>query len=197
MYEYKYSEELRAQLLELSSAFEQGGQVLVEALANSSSELLQALQTEMSTMDGSFAGTAQYKEGLESLNLLIENTRLQKEEQDALNESLQETGAIFNNFTESMADSIDGQQEIAELWNQMVENTQEVGEGGLFSINLDEMDELNEYLRENAEAMYAYDFEGRRYDVGDKLGFLEATVEYALRKEELRDGFIEYLKTII
>ena len=43
------------------------------------------------------------------------------------------------------------------------------------------------------EAMYAYDFEGRRYDVGDKLGFLQATVEYALRKEELRDGFIEYL----
>ena len=47
------------------------------------------------------------------------------------------------------------------------------------------------------EAMYAYDFEGRRYDVGDKLGFLQATVEYDLRKEELRDGFIEYLKTII
>ena len=47
------------------------------------------------------------------------------------------------------------------------------------------------------EAMYAYNFEGRRYDVGDKLGFLEATVEYALRKEELRDGFIEYLNNII
>ena len=47
------------------------------------------------------------------------------------------------------------------------------------------------------EAMYAYDFEGRRYDVGDKLGFLEATVEYALRREELRDEFIEYLKGII
>ena len=44
------------------------------------------------------------------------------------------------------------------------------------------------------EAMYAYDLEGRRYDVGDKLGFLQATVEYALRKEDLRDGFIEYLK---
>ena len=47
------------------------------------------------------------------------------------------------------------------------------------------------------EAMYAYNFEGKRYDVGDKLGFLQATVEYALRKEELRDEFIEYLKTII
>ena len=47
------------------------------------------------------------------------------------------------------------------------------------------------------EAMYAYDFEGRRYDVGDKLGFLQATVEYALRKEEVRDGVIDYLKTII
>ena len=45
--------------------------------------------------------------------------------------------------------------------------------------------------------MYTYDFEGRRYDVGDKLGFLQATVEYALRKEKLIDGFIEYLKTII
>ena len=47
------------------------------------------------------------------------------------------------------------------------------------------------------EAMYAYDFEGTRYDVGDKLGFLKATVEYALRKEELKDGFIEYLKTVV
>lgn len=43
------------------------------------------------------------------------------------------------------------------------------------------------------EAMYAYNFEGRRYDVGDKLGFLQATVEFALKREELRDQFIEYL----
>ena len=45
------------------------------------------------------------------------------------------------------------------------------------------------------EAMYAYDFEGRRYDVGDKLGFLEATVEFALKREVLREDFIEYLNT--
>jgi UTP--glucose-1-phosphate uridylyltransferase len=44
-----------------------------------------------------------------------------------------------------------------------------------------------------SEAMYAYNFEGRRYDVGDKLGFLEATVEYALKREELKKPFIEYL----
>ena len=47
------------------------------------------------------------------------------------------------------------------------------------------------------EAMYAYDFEGRRYDVGDKQGFLEATVEYALRREDLKEGFTEYLKSIL
>ena len=47
------------------------------------------------------------------------------------------------------------------------------------------------------EAMYAYNFEGRRYDVGDKLGFLQATVEYALRKPELKDDFIKYLKAIV
>ena len=35
------------------------------------------------------------------------------------------------------------------------------------------------------EAMYAYDFEGQRYDVGDKLGFLQATVEFAMKREEI------------
>jgi UTP--glucose-1-phosphate uridylyltransferase len=47
------------------------------------------------------------------------------------------------------------------------------------------------------EPVYAYNFEGRRYDVGDKLGFLEATVEYALRREDLGQMFKEYLKKII
>ncbi len=47
------------------------------------------------------------------------------------------------------------------------------------------------------EAMYAYIFEGRRYDVGDKQGFLEATVEYALRREDLREGFLRYLAEIV
>ena len=55
-------------------------------------------------------------------------------------------------------------------------------------------DALMQLLKE--EAMYAYNFEGRRYDVGDKLGFLEATVEYALRKPEIRDDFINYLRGI-
>ena len=45
----------------------------------------------------------------------------------------------------------------------------------------------------NNEAMYAYNFEGRRYDVGDKLGFLKATIEFALKREELREPLINYL----
>ena len=59
--------------------------------------------------------------------------------------------------------------------------------------------QLTDALREliKSEAMYAYNFEGKRYDVGDKLGFLEATVEYALRKPELKDEFIEYLRSVI
>ncbi|WP_017414071.1 UTP--glucose-1-phosphate uridylyltransferase GalU [Clostridium tunisiense] len=47
------------------------------------------------------------------------------------------------------------------------------------------------------EEMYAYVFEGRRHDVGDKLGFLQATVEYALKREDLKEDFKEYLKDII
>lgn len=45
--------------------------------------------------------------------------------------------------------------------------------------------------------MYAYDFVGRRYDVGDKQGYLEAAVEYALRRPDLKNKFLEYLKGIV
>lgn len=45
--------------------------------------------------------------------------------------------------------------------------------------------------------VYAYHFYGRRYDVGDKQGYLEATVEYALKRPDLRDKFLKYLlKTV-
>ncbi|MCI6276387.1 MAG: UTP--glucose-1-phosphate uridylyltransferase GalU [Clostridium sp.] len=59
--------------------------------------------------------------------------------------------------------------------------------------------QLTDALKELAqkEAMYAYNFEGRRYDVGDKQGFLEATVEYALRRDDLKDDFLAYLKRVL
>ena len=45
--------------------------------------------------------------------------------------------------------------------------------------------------------VYAYNFKGRRYDIGDKQGYLEATVEYALKRPDLRDKFLTYLtKTV-
>ena len=69
---------------------------------------------------------------------------------------------------------------------EILENTKP-GKGGEIQLT----DALLELVEE--EAMYAYDFEGKRYDVGDKLGFLQATVEYALKREELREPFIEYL----
>ena len=47
------------------------------------------------------------------------------------------------------------------------------------------------------EAMYAYNFKGKRYDVGNKLGYLEATIEYALQREDLRDDFKAYLNTLL
>ena len=47
------------------------------------------------------------------------------------------------------------------------------------------------------EKMYAYVYEGRRYDTGDKLGFLKATVEFALKRGDLGGPFREYLKGLI
>ncbi|MDU4961111.1 MAG: UTP--glucose-1-phosphate uridylyltransferase GalU [Sporomusaceae bacterium] len=55
--------------------------------------------------------------------------------------------------------------------------------------------QLTDALRQLAaqRPVYAYNFEGRRYDVGDKQGYLEATVEFALKRPDLREPFIRYL----
>ena len=47
------------------------------------------------------------------------------------------------------------------------------------------------------EAVYAYAFEGKRYDCGSKLGYLEATVEFALKHAELGEKFSKYLTEIV
>lgn len=65
------------------------------------------------------------------------------------------------------------------------------GKGGEIQLT----DALKELL--NKEAMYAYVFKGRRYDVGDKLGFLQATVEFALKRDDLKNDFLAYLSKII
>lgn len=45
--------------------------------------------------------------------------------------------------------------------------------------------------------VYAYNFQGKRYDTGNKLGFLKATVEYALRRDDLGEAFGNYLEGIV
>jgi len=47
------------------------------------------------------------------------------------------------------------------------------------------------------EAVYAYDFIGKRYDVGNKMGFLQATVEFALERDDLKDEFRAWLEEIL
>ena len=55
-------------------------------------------------------------------------------------------------------------------------------------------DALRTLLRQRA--IYGWRFEGTRYDTGDKLGFLTATVELALRRADLGPAFREYLKSL-
>lgn len=56
--------------------------------------------------------------------------------------------------------------------------------------------QLTDALRSlsQTEAIYACEFEGKRYDVGDKLGYLQANVEFALAREDLKESFTKYLK---
>lgn len=46
-------------------------------------------------------------------------------------------------------------------------------------------------------SVYSYTFEGKRYDIGDKLDYLKTTVEFGLKRKEFRDEFKEFLKEII
>ncbi len=73
---------------------------------------------------------------------------------------------------------------------EILENTPP-GVGGEIQIT----DALNMLAAE--EAMYACEFTGKRYDVGSKIGFLKATVEFALDRDDLKDEFGAYLKEII
>lgn len=47
------------------------------------------------------------------------------------------------------------------------------------------------------EAVFAYNFKGKRYDTGNKLGFLKATVEYALRRDDLGEAYRKYLEQLL
>jgi UTP--glucose-1-phosphate uridylyltransferase len=65
------------------------------------------------------------------------------------------------------------------------------GAGGEIQLT-DAIAGLNRY-----EAVYAYDFEGTRHDVGEKMGFIQTTIEYALQKEELRSDLLNYLSAVL
>jgi len=66
----------------------------------------------------------------------------------------------------------------------------EPGSGGEIQLT----DGLKQLLR--SRPVYAYRFEGTRYDAGDKLGFLKATVEFALQRHDLGEQFRAYLKSL-
>jgi UTP--glucose-1-phosphate uridylyltransferase len=71
----------------------------------------------------------------------------------------------------------------------ILENTKQ-GVGGEIQLT----DALNELAK--IQKMYAYIFEGRRYDVGSKIGFLEATVDFALKRDDLKNSFKAYLNKL-
>lgn len=68
--------------------------------------------------------------------------------------------------------------------------TQAPGKGNEIQIT-DAIDRLTK-----EENVFAYDFEGNRYDVGDKVGFLKAQFDFALDREDLRDSMIQIIKAL-
>ncbi len=68
--------------------------------------------------------------------------------------------------------------------------TQEEGAGGEIQLT----DALKRLAKQ--QPVYAYNFKGHRYDVGSKIGFLQANIECALRSEELKEGMVEYLQQL-
>jgi UTP--glucose-1-phosphate uridylyltransferase len=69
--------------------------------------------------------------------------------------------------------------------------TQTPGAGGEIQLT-DAIAALNLF-----EAVYAYEFEGKRYDVGEKIGFIETTIEFALKHEELKYPLLKFLEEVM
>jgi UTP--glucose-1-phosphate uridylyltransferase len=72
---------------------------------------------------------------------------------------------------------------------EMLEKTPK-GAGGELQLT----DGMKELLKH--EKIYGYTFEGKRHDTGDKLGFLKATVEFAMKRKDLGGAFREYLQSL-
>ena len=72
---------------------------------------------------------------------------------------------------------------------EILEN-QEPGKGGEIQLT----DAIKQLLI--SQAVYAYDFEGVRYDVGDKFGFIKATIDFALKRDEVSDQLKAYIKEL-
>ena len=68
---------------------------------------------------------------------------------------------------------------------------QQTGAGGEIQLT-DAIQRLNEIQR-----VFAYDFEGTRYDVGEKFGFIKTTIEMALQNEELKLDLMKYIKELV
>lgn len=68
---------------------------------------------------------------------------------------------------------------------------QEAGAGGEIQLT-DAIQQLNQ-----TQQVFAYDFEGKRYDVGEKLGFVKTTIEFALQNEEIKDDLVEFLEQTV
>lgn len=68
---------------------------------------------------------------------------------------------------------------------------QEAGAGGEIQLT-DAIQQLNQ-----TQQVFAYDFEGKRYDVGEKLGFVKTTIEFALQNEEIKDDLLEFLEQTV
>jgi UTP--glucose-1-phosphate uridylyltransferase len=68
---------------------------------------------------------------------------------------------------------------------------QQAGAGGEIQLT-DAIQKLNQIQR-----VFAYDFEGKRYDVGEKIGFVKTTIEFALQNQELRTELLNYLDEVM
>ena len=67
--------------------------------------------------------------------------------------------------------------------------TQTVGSG-----NEIQLTDAIKRLSENQD-VYAYDFSGSRYDIGDKLGFIKATIDFSLNRDDLKEATLEFIKS--
>lgn len=149
---------INEQLMEVVNAISEGNMEMAYTLMEKNAEIRQFVVEELQAQadnEGFFDSmiTTDKEEEAQAMLDKLEILNQLNEQQEVYNENLGNEGSLLDENLAKMWETKDGAEEIADVWNEMIDATSDMGEDGLFSVDIAALEEKNEALGETAEKM--------------------------------------------